>query len=105
MIHDLQVYDIWADQNLGEPETKGVPATLNPSCSETALQDGQAETDTEVSLNVTSKPQHEQASPSVPETRIDSMQVLQCTMEMDTLEYLQFLERQAERGCRMLGCG
>lgn len=71
MIHALQEYGIRADQTWGEPET----ATLEPSGSETASQDGQAETDTEVSLNVTSKPQHEQASPRLPANSIDSSNV------------------------------
>lgn len=103
LIHALQAGDIRADQNLGISGTKWVAAISEPSGSEKSSQDGQAETDTGVSLNVTSKPQHEQTSNRVPVTSIDSPQMLEALQpirETDPLAYLQFLERQAagERG-------
>lgn len=100
LIHALQEFDIRADQNLGETGPERVSATPEPSGSEAASPDGQAETDTGIPRIVTSKPPQEQASIRLPETIIDSLQMqetLQNLRETDPVVYLQFLECQAER--------
>lgn len=100
LIHALQEFDIRADQNLGETGPERVSATPEPSGSEAASPDGQAETDTGIPRMVTSKPPQEQASIRLPENIIDSLQMqetLQNLRETDPVVYLQFLERQAER--------